>query len=243
MNGMVELKEPDGSTNGGQTTASKPFRIERSELNVQLSFASPFWPLANNIAALYAGLLTHMRDFGVTSYRIRPDSADGSLGAFNVNFWMLDYGVIVRIRLDGVELNSQNFAVDADQLERAFRALDQSLREALHELTYSGYVVTVGMHGRVEGMEAREFLDTFTRNAPMGLGKSMGSGAVFYFEGSPPATLLSVSADLSAVVAGGVFVKVHGVYDESMKPEGLRASAEQQLEQSIKALGLAVASP
>lgn len=238
----MELKELMDTTSGGQTTSSKPFRIERSELNVQIGFASPFWPLANNIAALYAGLLKHLRDFGVTSYGIRPDSADGSLGAFNVNFWMLNFGVIVRIRLDGVELNAPSFAVDTDQLERAFRALDQSLREAQHDLAYSSYVVTVGMHGRVEGIESKEFLDNLTRNAPTGLGKSIGSGAVFYFEGAPPATLLSVSADLSSVVAGGVFVKVHSVFDESMKPEGLHSSTEQQLEQSVKALGLAVAA-
>jgi hypothetical protein len=236
------LRDLMDSTSGSPTMSSTPFRIERSELNVQLSFASPFWPLANNIAALYSGLLKHLGDLGVTSYGIKTDSADGSLGAFNVNFWMLNFGVIARIRLDGVELNSPSFGVDADQLERAFRALDQSLHEAQSDLAYSGYVVTVGMHGRVEGTGSNEFLDKFTRNAPAGLGKSMGSGAVFYFEGTSPTTLLSVSADLSAVVAGGLFVKVHSVFDESMKPEGLRAFAEQQLEQSVKALGLAVAA-
>ena len=86
------------TTTSGRTTSSTPFRVERSELNVQVGFASPFWPLATNIAGLYAGLLKYLRDFGVTSHAIRPDSADGSLGAFNVNFWMLNFGVIVRIR-------------------------------------------------------------------------------------------------------------------------------------------------
>ena len=207
---------------------------------MQVSFASPFWPVANNTAALYAGLLKYLRDCGVTSYAIRPDSADGSLGAFNVNFWMLNFGVIVRIRLEGVELNAPSFSVGADELERTFRALDQSLHEAQNELAYSSYIVTVGMHGRIEGIESKEFLDKLTRNAPVSLGKSIGSGAVFYFERSSPETLLSVSADLSAAITGGVFVKVHSVFDQSMKPEGLRASAEQQLEQSVKALGLAV---
>jgi hypothetical protein len=208
-------------------------------LNVQVGFASPFWPVANNTAAVYAGLLKYMRDFGVTSYAIRPDSADGSLGAFNVNFWMLNFGVSVRIRLDGVELNAPSTSVDANQLERAFRALDQSLHEAQSELAYSSYIVTVGMHGRVEGIESKEFLNRFTRNAPSGLGKSIGSGAVFYFERSSPGALLSVSADLSGVITGAVFVKVHSVFDQSLKPAGLRESAEQLLEQSFKALGLA----
>lgn len=237
---LRELKDLMDTTNAGEATSGRAFRIERSELNVQLSFSEPFWPLANNIALLYTGLMKHLRDFGVTTYAIRTDSGDGSLGGFNVNFWMLNFGVIVRIRLDGVELNAPNFGVDADQLERAFRALDQSLREAQNELNYSSYVVTVGMHGRVEGVESKQFLEKFTSNAPQGLGNLMGSGAIFYFDGQSPATLLSVSADLSASVAGGVFVKVHSVFDGSMKPEALRASAEQQLEQGVKALGLDV---
>lgn len=236
------LKELMATTSGEESTSRTAFRIERSELNAQLSFSAPFWPIANNIAGLYAGLLKHLRDFGVTSQAMRTDSADGSLGGFNVNFWMLNFGVIVRIRLDGIELNAPTFGVDADQLERAYRALDQGLREAQNDLSYSSYVVTVGMHGRVEGSESKQFLARFTTGAPEGLGDLVGSGAIFYFEGRPPATLLSVTADLSAVVAGGVFVKVHSVFDGSMQPEALRAAAERQLEQSVKALGLDVAS-
>lgn len=128
---------------------------------------------------------------------IRPDSGDGSLGGLNVNFWILQFGAIVRIRLDGIELNAPTFSVDVDQLERAFRALDSSLHDAQKDLGYSNYVVTVGIHGRVEGTESKAFLARFTGDVPPGLGDIVGSGAVFYFEGRPPATLLSVSADLS----------------------------------------------
>jgi hypothetical protein len=54
---------------------------------------------------------------------------------------MLNFGVIVRIRLDSVELNAPNSSVDVDQLDRTFRTLDQSLREAQNELAYSSYIV------------------------------------------------------------------------------------------------------
>lgn len=237
---LRELKERMDTSRGAEPTAAIPFRVERSELAVQLSFAAPFWAIANNIALLYSGLLNHMRDFGVTPQGIRPDSGDGSLGGFNVNFWILQFGAIVRIRLDGIELNAPTFSVDVDQLEHAFLALDSSLHDAQKDLGYSNYVVTVGIHGRVEGIESKEFLARFTGDVPPGLGDVVGSGAVFYFEGRPPATLLSVSADLSAVVTDGVFLKVHSVFDGSMKPELLRKVAEQHLEQSIKAMGLEV---
>lgn len=109
---------------GGAVAAVVPFRVERSELNIQLTFARPFWPIANNIGLLYSGLLDQLREFGVTPQAIRPDAGDGSLGAFNVNFWLLQFGVMARIRLESIELHAPTFNVDLDQLERAFLALD-----------------------------------------------------------------------------------------------------------------------
>jgi hypothetical protein len=239
---LEELQDQMDASRSERPTELIPFRVEKSELNVQLSFAAPFWPIANNIALLYSGLLNRMRDFGVTSQAIRPDSADGSLGGFNVNFWMLQFGVIVRIRLDSVELNAPAFAGDIEQLERALIALDQALRDAQGDLRYSSYTVTVGMHGRLEGIESKSFLTSFSRNPPAGLGEMIGSGTVFYFEGRAPATLVAVTADMSAAVAGGIYIKTHGVFDGSLKPESFRVTAEQHLEQGIKALGLQVAA-
>lgn len=239
---LKELREQMGTPGGAESTAATPFSIERSELSVQLGFVTPLWAIATNIALLYSGLLNHMREFGVTSQGIRPDSGDGSVGGFNVNFWILQFGAIVRIRLDGVELNAPSFNVDVDQLERAFLALDSSLRDAQKDLSYSNYVVTVGVHGRVAGTESKKFLARFTGDVPPGLGDVIGSGAVFYYQGRPPATMLSVSADLSAVITDGVFVKVHSVFDGSMRPDALRKAAQQHLEQSTKALGLEIIS-
>ncbi|MBI4263198.1 MAG: hypothetical protein HY657_02380 [Acidobacteria bacterium] len=219
-----------------------PFQIERSELNIQLPFSRPFWPIANNIALLYSGLLNHLREFGVTPQGIRPDAADGSLGAFNVNFWLLQFGVLARIRLESIELNAPTFNVDVDRLERAFLGLDRALREAERDLAYANYAVTVGMHGHIGGLEAKDFLARFASNVPQGLGTPVGSGTVFYFESQSPATLVVLTADLSAVVAGGVYVKLHTVFDGSMSPENLRRSAEKSLEQGIAALGLEVSA-
>lgn len=237
---LGELEELMDTSQRGEPTALIPFRVERSEFTAQLNFATPYWPIAQNISLLYSGLLNRMRDFGVTSQGIRADAADGTLGAFNVNFWMLQFAVSVRIRLDYLELNAPNFAVDADQLERALLALDQSLRNGQQDLSYSSYVVTFGMHGRLEGIEAKQFVSRFANDVPEGLGKPVGSGTVFYYEGPPPATLLTVTIDLSGVVAGGISVRVHSVFDESMKPELLRSTCERQLETGIRALGLMV---
>lgn len=49
---LRELKERMDTSRGAEPTAAIPFRVERSELAVQLSFAAPFWAIANNIALL-----------------------------------------------------------------------------------------------------------------------------------------------------------------------------------------------
>lgn len=224
--------------NSGQT-AEPPvvFRLERSELTAQFHFASPYWLLATNIARVYAALLERMRDFGVSSQGMRSDVADGALGSFNVNFWILQYGAIVRLRLDSVEIYSPNLAVDTDQLERAYIALEQSLREADETTSYKSSEVTVAMHGRLENMEPTKFLERFVGNRPAGLGTAVGSGAVFYFE-NPPLTLSSITIDMSAVVAGGIFLKVQSVFDSTIKADALRTLATEQLERCVQALGL-----
>lgn len=221
-----------------RTADAVPFRVDRSELNVQLTFSRPFWPIANNVSSLYAGLLNHLRDFGLTSHGLRSDVGDGSLGSFNVNFWLLQFGLIVRIRLDGVELNAPSFNVDLDQLEAAFLALDRSLHEVDPEVGYGSYAVTIGMQGRVEGVEGKEYLGRFAAGHPQGLGPLVGTGTVFYFEGRPPATLVSLTADLSAAIAGGVYVKIHTVFDGTLNAQSLRHTVEEHFTQGLAAMGL-----
>lgn len=239
---LKDLSERMANDPGNTAARVVPFRVERSELNIQLTFARPFWPIANNIAALYSGLLEHLRDFGVTPHAIRPDTGDGSLGAFNVNFWLLQFGVLARIRLEGIELNVPNVSVDVDRLERVLLALDQALREAERDLAYGNCAMTVAMHGYVEGLDAKDFLAKFVGAVPQGLGRAVGSGTVFYFEGESPATLVVLTADLSAVVTGAVYVKVHTVFEGSIGLESLRGLGEKYLEQSIAALGLQVSA-
>src|SRR5882672_11014743 len=173
-------------------------QIEKSDLMIQLNFDQPMWVLAKDVSALYSSLVARMADFGVTTQAIRTDTGDGTLAGYNVNFWILQYGAIVRIRLDTVEVTCPNLAtVNIEQLDSAFQRLWEALVSADPALSVRSSQVTLAMHGQPNGVDAREFLVRFVRATPTGLGENLGAGVVFYFGERPPLTFSSVSADLS----------------------------------------------
>src|SRR2546428_104407 len=85
-----------------------PLSLSKADVSAQVNFATPFWPLVHNIPALYSQLLGGLRDFGVSSNAIRTDAGDGSLGAYNVNFWLLNLKSFVRIRLESAEFQCRS---------------------------------------------------------------------------------------------------------------------------------------
>ena len=67
------------------------FNPERADLSVTVTFSGHLWPLFHNVLDLYSALLNELADFGITVSGIKSDVGDGSLGAYNVNFWLLGF--------------------------------------------------------------------------------------------------------------------------------------------------------
>ena len=98
--------------------------------------------------------------------------------------------------------------------------------------------VTLAMHGQPNGVDAREFLVRFVRATPTGLGENLGAGVVFYFGERPPLTFSSVSADLSGVYPGKMFVKLHAAFGGTMAPQSVRATTEDHFRAALAGIGL-----
>ncbi len=225
----------------GEAAILTPFRVEKADLNIQFNFVEPFLPLATNMALLYVPLLDHMRQFGIGAQAIRTDAGDGSLGGFNVNFWVLQFGALVRIRLESAELHCSSLAaVNVDDVERVLLTLDEVLRAAHNELRYAGYNVTVSFHGQPVGIESREYLSRFVNNVPRDMGASIGSGVVFYFGEQPPRVIASVTLDLSAAMPDRVFVKLNSIFGSELPLRNLRQAVEQQLRLGLHGIGLEI---
>jgi len=236
-----------------RTMASKPeipaapqpivFDVQRSDLLIRAKFRNHLWSLFHNIPALYSALLNRLEEFGVTPNSIRSDLADSSLGAYNVNFWMMGFRAQVRIRLEQVEIDFNGITqTDVDPLERAFVQLSQALSDANSDFALSSYTVEIGLHGQPTGIEAKEFLASFFRKVPQLPGPYIGSGAVFYFGEEATALIRNVSVDLSGQLIGGLYVRIFSVFKESVRPETLRAVVEEQFSAALLSVGLRTGS-
>ena len=224
---------------GRSETAPIVFDVRRSDLSIQVNFRSHFWSLFHNIPNLYSALLRGLGEFGVTPSTIKSDVADGSLGAYNVNFWMFGFRALVRIRLEQVEIQFNNITQsDVEQMERAFVRLLEALAASNAEFALSSYAVDIGLHGELSGVESKDYLATFVARSPRLPGPYIGSGVVFYFGEDGAATLRTVTADLSGLLPGKLYVRVYCVYKETLDPKGLRAAVEEQMTAAFSSIGL-----
>lgn len=215
------------------------FNVQRSDLTVHANFRTHLWSLFHDVPSFYAAVLRALADFGVTPHAIRSEVGDGSLGAYNVNFWMLDFRTLVRVRLERLEIQFNNILQpDVERLERAFVRLIEALQASNPDFAVSGYLVDIGLHGDLPGVDARGYLARFVTMHPTLPGPYVGSGAVFYHGEDGPATFRSLTADLSRQVTGGLYVGYHAFYNGTVRPEILRTTVEADITTALRGLGL-----
>ena len=215
-----------------------PFDTQRSDISIQGTFESELWSLFHDVPRLYSGLLHGLRDTGITPNSIKVDNGDGSLGGYNVHFWLFDFRVQVRVRLDRFEIDFRNIVQsDIAPVEHLLLGLVDALTTSTSDFRVAGYHVDLHLHGDVVGVDRNEYLGRFVKNAP-DLGPSLGSGCVFYFGDQPGAPLRTVTVDLSGVVPGKVYVRLFTFLDGSIAPGELRTVFEKEAKASLAAMGL-----
>lgn len=214
------------------------FDVQRSDLTIQINFGKHFWPLFHNIPSFYSALLDRLGEFGVVPNSIRTDVADGSLGAYNVNFWMFNFRASVRIRLERLELQFNNILQsDLDELERVFVRLTEALAASFEGFEVASYAVDLGLHGQPLGVEPKTYLARFISNVPEGVGPHFGSGVVFYFGEEGQAPLRTITADLSGPLPGKVYVRLYSVLTGTTA-HALRGAIEEHMTIGLRSLGL-----
>ena len=218
--------------------------LSKADVSAQINFATPFWPLVHNIPALYSQLLGGLRNFGISSSAIRTDAGDGTLGAYNVSFW-LNPKSWVRIRLESAEFQCRRLMRgELDTQESAFLGLTTALRTAYPELRFAGYVITTNLQGTLKGVKVVDFISTLVQRPSEDLGPFLGSGCVFYFGARGPITLTTVTLDLATGGAEGILVRLHCVVDgTSVDPADLRRVVEPQRDIALNSLGINLELP
>ena len=215
-----------------------PFDTQRSDISIQGTFEPELWCLFHDVPRFYSGLLHGLRDTGITPNSVKVDNGDGSLGGYNVQFWLLDSRVLVRVRLDRFEIDYRNIVQsNIAPVELVLVRLVDALAASTSGFRMANYIVDLHLHGDVVGVDRDEYLSRFVKNAP-NLGPSLGSGCVFYFGDQPGAALRTVSVDLSGVVPGKVYVRLYASLDGSIAPGDLRTVVEKEAKASLAAMGL-----
>ena len=97
------------------------------------------------------------------------------------------------------------------------------------------------LHGKLEGQATRDYLAGFVSKVPQNLGPLMGSGAIFSFGPEGDRLLSSIIADVSAVVQGAIYLRIHGLWDAGkIEPASLPGVADAFVHQALEGLGLSL---
>lgn len=214
--------------------------ISKADLRFEAGFPKPEFGLFRDVAALLDHLYRHLEPYGLRLTDIRVERGTGTVGDQHILLYLFNYSVVVRVRVERIEVTCSDLP---QELVRGFTAavLDvlRSVKSYRSDLSFRTYAIVIGLHAKLEGHSVREYLARFVANAPEGLGPATGSGAVFYFGTEADRLLSTVTADVSAVVPDGLFVRVHAVWDAGrVVGDALPMAADSFLRQALESLGL-----
>ena len=155
------------------------FTIERTDVELESSFAPRLWALIHDVPVLYEALLDKLDGAGLSTADLRPDPGDGSVGSAGLGFWLFGGKTNVRLGLDSVRLRSlasSDVAAPMEGVLAALRQVEPDVRFRAHTFEYA-------CHGVVEGVRSADFVRQFVPAVPAieGFGEYLGAGAAFYY--------------------------------------------------------------
>jgi hypothetical protein len=219
--------------------------VERSDLAFEAGYPEPEFDLFRDGSALLSHLYKRLQPHGLKLSDLRVERGSGNVAETHLLCYLFDYLMTVRLRVERIEINWT--AIPNPEQTEKFKAATVEVLKAIRDLkpdfVYRAFAVAVGMHARLEGQSARDYLAQFGTKAPVRLGPPTGEGHVFYY-GSEADRLLSViTVDMSALVPDGIFVKIHALWDAGkVSPESLSTGiAEGFIQQALENLGLQLA--
>lgn len=217
-----------------------PFVILQSELFFEARFAPPAFEVFRDPEGLHRALHEKLSPFGLRladmKYERGTTLADVRLVCFLHNFsWTAN------VRAEQVDLQCFDLRdVQRQEVKDVAVSLVEAVTSQIRSTSVRTYTLALVFHVSLTGIDTRSFLLRFVQNAP-DLGPLAGSGVAFYFGSLPEAGLVTstITMDRSAVVADGLFVRLHSVWDAATVPaHGLPDAAEKHLSRALTSLGL-----
>ncbi|QPD02913.1 MAG: hypothetical protein Nkreftii_000687 [Candidatus Nitrospira kreftii] len=145
-----------------------------------------------------------------------------------------------QLSLDKVEINFLDTTlVTRDRVEDVYRKTFGAIDVISTNYKIKEFSLTRTLHGIIEEESVSEFMQSFIRTIPKGLGPIAGQGAVFYYSGEGQTKASSTVVDVSARIENGLFVRLSVTFDgQQVSVDALPEIAQQAFDHQTESLGL-----
>lgn len=196
-------------SSGGIVPDLTPFEVRQTELAYHASLEPPVFDLGARWVELQTAIYTHLGRFKLRLADIKVEGATSNPGDVSVACWILNYGAVVRYRLDRVEAwsNSPRLAEDTALTGEIVNEAMQVLRIASPNAKIVMHSVNVALHGIVAEETAARVASYVTRT-PDGSPSLIPSGVSFLCEFPSGEGQGSIVLERSALIPGGMFLRI-----------------------------------
>ena len=216
--------------------------VGKADLTFEAGFPQPEFGIFRDGAALLHHLFKRLEPYGLRLNDLRVERGAANVGDHQIICYLFNFWMTVRIRIDRIEVICSELPRDyVEKFTGAILEVLSSIKDYQPDLSFRTFGVAVGLHAKLEGLLAREYLAGLVPNVLQNLGPSTGGGGIFYFGAEGNRLFASISADVSAMVQDAVYLRIHGVWDaKKVAPDSLSEVAEVLVRQALDGLGLSL---
>jgi hypothetical protein len=214
--------------------------VSKAALSFEAGFPKPEFGLLRDAAALLDRLYRRLEPYGLRLTDVRVEQGAGSVGDQHMLVHLFNYWMTIRVRVERIEVGCSDLGRESvERFKAATLDLLRAIQDYKQDLSFRAFGVTIDLHAKLEGKHVRDYLAGYVANAPKGLGPPTGNGVAFYFGAEGDRLLSTVTADVSALVPDGLFIRVHGVWDaRHVSAEAVPGMADAFARQALESLEL-----
>ncbi len=214
--------------------------VAKADLAFEAGYSQPDFGLLDDRSAFLTYLFKRLEPHGLRLTDLRLEHGNINVGEQYITCYLFNYWMTVKIRLERIEINCSELPRShTERFKAAIIDVLKAIKEHRPNLSFRAFALAVGLHSKLEGLSARDYLARFVATAPQNLGPSTGNGVVFYYGPEGDRLLSSVTADISAVTQDAVSLRIHGMWDATkIPPDVIWELGDKYLRQTLANMGL-----
>lgn len=220
---------------------SAKFVVSRSDVTIEASYPQPQFGLFRDEAGLLERVVARLSHHGLKLSDMKIERGNGSLGDLHLFYYLLDFLLTIRVRVDRVEIYCS--LLTDDNKKSVIAAATDTLacvRESIGN-QYRAYALSMNIHGLLESHSAKTFLGRLISAPPTEIGPVVGNAVAYYLAPSEERVSASLTFDVSAITTDGLFVRPQATWDASrLSLEQFPERAETFVRRALGSFGIEV---